>query len=292
MNGYTNSQYTLPATCLDQASQGKLDADMVDIITYVLKFRPMETYDSLEVFAKDLEKMASTCGMSQVLTNLNADLKNKGSWYVVGNLILQKDVIESYIAASTLELIAFKFDKAGKDFGIAVRYMIPPYTGKAMLSSTSSPITEFTQFGKGLLDGFEGQSTSTGACYNDITKFFGIFENGYATIEKILKFNIAAIDDLIVEFKEIEPQMKQISSQCPFETLFASIIESLTTEKGLKALYANYYNSLTVIDADIENVLNCSANLYTCGKSLGNAIDILFSWNLEKASKTPGFLSF
>ncbi|CAG9319963.1 unnamed protein product [Blepharisma stoltei] len=290
MSSYTGATYTLPATCLDQASQGKLDSDMVNIIASVLKFHPFDAYSSIKTFGKDLEKMASGCGMNQIITNLNAELKNKGSWYVVGNLLMQRNVIESYLAASTLDLLGFNFQKAGKNFGTAMRYMVPPYTGKALLSSESSVINEFTQFGKGLLDGFEGQVSTPGACYTDITKFAQIFTNGYATIEKILTWDIAAIDTLIAEFKEIEPQLQLISSQCPFETLFATIKKSFVSEAGLKTLYANYYNSLVTIDADIENVLNCSSDLYVCGKSLGNSIDLLFGWNLEKASKTPVFL--
>jgi len=100
------------------------------------------------------------------------------------------------------------------------------------------------------------------------------------------------MDTLIAQVKLIPGQFEAIDSTCPFESLFSLIYESYTTKEGLKTLYTNYYTSLKTIDADIQNVMNCSKDFYTCGKSAGNAIDLLFGWNLEYKTKANTFLGF
>lgn len=294
MNGYTGTTYTLPADCLDSASQGKLDSDMVDVIINLLKFHPYDAYVSLKIFTRDLEAMSWQCGLNQVPQNLNEDLKKKGSWWMIGNLLLHKIEIESYTLATLVDLLGGEFNKAGKDFGMAVKFMIPPPSTIKVgdLLAASGKEADIIAFGKGLLQGFEGQVATTGPCYNNIYKLGDILVTSQEALEKVLSKNLPAMDDLIADIKEIEPQMKLISSSCPFDTLFTNIHNMVASTEGLKILYTNYYKSLKTIDADIAKILKCSSDYFACGQSLGNTIDLLFNWNLEKPSKIPSFLSY
>lgn len=295
MSGYTNTKYTLPTDCLDSASQGKLDSDMMDVISSILKFHPYDAYLNLQVFGADLKSMTVECGLNEVPINLEKDLQMKGSWWVVSNMLTHSVQIISYTTASLVDVAALKFTSAGTNFGNALRFLIPPYntlSSDFLEVDVKDELKDFINISKGFLDGLENSST-TGPCYSNIMKLGGIFQTGYEAAQKVLSRNLPAADTVISSVKQIYPQLKATETSCQsFDTLFTTIQAAFTTKEGLKTLYSNYYTSLKIVDADFMNVYKCSTDLYSCGKSAGNIIDILFNWSLDKQTKSPSFLSF
>lgn len=289
MNGYTNSVYTLPAICLDEASSAKLDKDMVTIIADLIQFHPYDAFTSLKIFGRDMEAMSKQCGLNTVASNLNADLAKKGSWWVFSNMLLHSVDIESYLIAALTDLAIGNLEKSGKDFGIALRYVVPPPNSITLLSF-ETPVADHIALAKGLVDGLEG--SSQGPCYSNIMKLSETFMTGYGAFEKVMSKNLPALDTLIAQVKLVPTQFEALDSTCHISSLFSIIGETLTTKEGLLTLYKNYYKSLKVIDTDIHTVINCSDNFYNCGKSAGNAIDLLFNWNLEYKNKAYTFLGF
>jgi len=73
--------------------------------------------------------------------------------------------------------------------------------------------------------------------------------------------------------------MTPLATECAWgslETKIHSIFDG-----GLKALLIQYYKYPTVINTDFQNVKTCAKNYSLCGKSLGEMIRVLFSWNLN-----------
>jgi len=111
----------------------------------------------------------------------------------------------------------------------------------------------------------------------------------FSDFEQILQLNFNAAQEFITDLQNLASELDKIAPACNLAGLEAQI-QTILSPEGKSILMKNYFKNMSKISTDITALNTCNTNFYSCGKSLGNAVQLLigFTLNLSPSLKQDG----
>ena len=126
LDGYEGETVELPAECLTEQAQAKLDEDLVAIFMNLLSLKPMEAAESLRDFIGDIDAVGNDCGVNIISDNFNADIEKNGLSWIITNIFWHIADIEAKALDALENLVLENWEVAGKSMGEIINYIAPP----------------------------------------------------------------------------------------------------------------------------------------------------------------------
>jgi hypothetical protein len=164
--------------------------------------------------------------------------------------------------------------------GLALSSTIPNRMGlKARSKVYQEPFPQVMNFTSGLIAGLEADANSPGACAKDLTGAEGNVVDLYSAVSSFIGGNQAALFEILTSGEALIKAVEGSSSDCDFSTL-VTFFESLSTSAGRDKALTNIIGNLGGLTEDAKALTTCSANVYTCGFTIGNMFKLLTGWSV------------
>jgi hypothetical protein len=126
MSGFTGTTYVLGSDCLSEVAQTRLDGEVIAVFSALIRAKFEDFFDGLNTLTNDFGTIAGLCGLTQVETALNYDLKTKGIVHLIMNGLWHFVEWEADLLESLGDLIVGDYQNAGMRLGEAVAFIIEP----------------------------------------------------------------------------------------------------------------------------------------------------------------------
>lgn len=140
-------------------------------------------------------------------------------------------------------------------------------------------LADLQNFTKGVLDGLETNPSKPGACYQGFTTFNTDVDKVIVEAQKLLDGDFSGLSQLTTDLNAAIAQLKSLETPCDFADLVAKV-KVLAGPDGKSILISNYLKHALAINKDLDEIKNCSADTYTCGKAVGNAVKNLVGYTI------------
>ena len=152
----------------------------------------------------------------------------------------------------------------------------------AILSLSSATVP--TAFFNGFVAGLEANPNSVGVCGNELFSL----TKGLATLQQdliaVLEMSQGGFNQIVKDFKDFEATVRSFSTNCNFANLIVGL-NKFTTDVGRSEIITQYIKNVGKIDTLMNNVHQCENDLYLCGESLGEVLNILTGATLNSKLK-------
>eukprot|EP00358_Blepharisma_japonicum_P005717 CAMPEP_0202941566 /NCGR_PEP_ID=MMETSP1395-20130829/1684_1 /ASSEMBLY_ACC=CAM_ASM_000871 /TAXON_ID=5961 /ORGANISM="Blepharisma japonicum, Strain Stock R1072" /LENGTH=471 /DNA_ID=CAMNT_0049636905 /DNA_START=16 /DNA_END=1431 /DNA_ORIENTATION=+ len=242
-------------------------------IAYVLDFA-----NAVRDFLPYVTPLSTDCAWNtleaQIAAIFNGGIKSFAMRYYTNIKVIDADL-------SNVRVCETNFNECGRSLGEVMRLLLNwSLNAEKLPHFEAASYSDLMVFLGGLAKGLEGEVSTAGPCYQALSTAGTSANTIVAEIEKLAGGDFTVVSQLIEDIKAFLPQAESIDGVCPFKALFESV-DAVFKPDGFKPFFVRYYKYIKTVNADLYNVVNCSADYSLCGQSLGNAIDLLFNWALN-----------